>query len=68
MKGRLFSDGNNAGDVTIRVLNENGEMVGGTKTVSPGSSVRLDVIPFDSGTYRIQGKATVEGNYYFDID
>lgn len=62
------SDGNNAGDVTIRVLNEKGQQVGSTKTVSPGSSVRLDMIPANSGTYRIQGKASVEGNYAFNID
>lgn len=63
----VISDGNNAGDVTIRVLNQKGVQVGSTKTVSPGSSVRLDTIPSGSGTYRIQGKAKVEGNYYFDI-
>lgn len=62
------SDGNNAGDVTIRVLNEDGDPVGSTKTVSPGSSVRLDTIPSDSGIYRIQGKAKVTGNYKFNID
>lgn len=65
----VISDGNNAGVVTLRVLNEKGEQVGDTKDVSPGKSVRLDQIPHDSGTYRIQGKAKkVEGNYYFDID
>lgn len=63
----VISDGNNAGDVTIRVLNEKGVQVGSEKTVPPGGSIRLDSIPFDSGTYRIQGKAEVEGNYYFDI-
>ena len=64
----LFNDGNNAGKVTLRVLNQKGEQVGNTKVVAPGESVRLDQIPHDSGTYRIQGKATIEGNYYFDID
>ncbi len=63
----VISDGNNAGDVTIQVLNEQGVRVGSRKTVSPGESVRLDSIPYDSGTYRIQGKAEVEGTYYFDI-
>lgn len=64
----VISDGNNPGDVTLRVLNESGLQVGGLKVVEPGQSVRLDSIPHDSGTYRIQGKATVEGSYYFDID
>ena len=64
----VISDGNNASNVTLRVLNEKGEQVGDTKVVAPGKSVRSDQIPHDSGTYRIQGKATIEGNYYFDID
>ena len=64
----VISDGNNAGPVTIRVLNEKGLQVGSEKTVEPGDSIRLDTIPAGSGTYRIQGKALEEaGNYYFDI-
>lgn len=63
----VISDGNNAGVVTIRVLNEKGVQVGSEKDVAPGDSIRLDMIPAGSGTYRIQGKAEVEGNYYFDI-
>ena len=55
-------------DVTIRVINEKGAQVGETKTIAPGSSVRLDQIPAFSGTYTIQGKASVAGTYTFNID
>ena len=55
-------------DATIRVINEKGAQVGETKTIAPGSSVRLDQIPAFSGTYTIQGKASVAGTYTFNID
>ena len=46
----VTSDANNPGNVTIRVINEKGAQVGETKTIAPGSSVRLDQIPAFSGT------------------
>ena len=55
----VTSDANNPGNVTIRVINEKG---------AQGSSVRLDQIPAFSGTYTIQGKASVAGTYTFNID
>jgi hypothetical protein len=64
----VTSDANNPGNVTIRVINEKGAQVGETKTIAPGSSVRLDQIPAFSGTYTIQGKASVAGTYTFNID
>ena len=64
----VTSDANNPGNVTIRVINEKGAQVGETKTIPPGSSVRLDQIPAFSGTYTIQGKASVAGTYTFNID
>lgn len=65
----ITSDGNNAGDVYIKVLNGEGKQVGAIKTVSPGKSVRLDQIPAFSGQYTIQGKAvTADGTYTFSID
>lgn len=62
------SDGNNPGTVIIRVIDKDGQQVGEAKTVEPGFSIRLDKIPFNSGTYTIQGQAYVEGNYRFVID
>lgn len=64
----VTSDANNPGSVTIRVVDDAGGQIGETKTVSAGSSVRLDQIPALSGTYTIQGKATVAGTYTFTVD
>lgn len=65
----VTSNGNNTGAVYIRVLDEDGAIVGGIKKVYPGRSVRLDQIPALSGTYTIQGKAvSTPGTYTFNID
>lgn len=65
----VTSDGNNAGDVLLRVLNGEGKQVGNLKIVSPGESVTLDQIPALSGQYNIQGKAvSVDDTYTFSID
>lgn len=66
----ITSDSNNPGTVTVRVLNGDGNQVGGTKTMRPGESARLDQIPAFSGTYTIQGMVFtgVAGTYTFTVD
>lgn len=66
----ITSDANNPGTVTVRVLNGDGEQVGGTKTMRPGESARLDNIPAFSGTYTIQGYvfSGKAGTYTFTVD
>ena len=64
----ITSDANNPGTVTLRVIDDKGKQVGSTKTVSPGKDVVLDQIPALSGTYTIQGKASVAGTYTFNVD
>lgn len=66
----ITSDSKNPGTVTVRVLNDRGEQVGGTKTMQPGESARLDQIPAFSGTYTIQGKVILGygGTYTFTVD
>lgn len=64
----IWSDANNPGTVTIRVLNSKGEQVGSTKTLAAGKKVTLDQIPAFSGTYTIQGNPTVSGTYTFTVD
>jgi hypothetical protein len=64
----VTSDANNPGTVTLRVIDDKGKQVGSTKTVSPGKDVVLDQIPALSGTYTIQGKASVAGTYTFNVD
>lgn len=66
----ITSDPKNPGTVTVRVLNDKGEQVGGTKTMQPGESARLDQIPAFSGTYTIQGKVILGygGTYKFIVD
>ena len=66
----ITSDPKNPGTVTVRVLNGDGTQVGGTKTMRPGESARLDQIPAFSGTYTIQGKvySGQNGKYEFTVD
>lgn len=64
----VTSDANNPGTVTIRVIDGKGKQVGNTKTIAPGKDVVLDQIPALSGTYTIQGKASVAGTYTFNVD
>lgn len=64
----VTSDANNPGKVTLRVIDDKGKQIGSTKTVSPGDDVVLDQIPALSGTYTIQGKASVAGTYTFNVD
>lgn len=45
-----------------------GNQIGSTKSVLPGEDVVLDQIPAFSGTYTIQGKASVDGTYTFNVD
>ncbi|MGX7199873.1 hypothetical protein [Enterococcus nangangensis] len=67
----IISDASNKATVYIMVVNESGEQLGSIKTLSPGSSVTLGPIPWDSGTYTIKGKApssSNEGVYTFTVD
>lgn len=64
----VTNDEGNPGDVTFRIKNEKGEIVGTAKTAKPGKSVKMDKIPAFSGDYTLQGKATVDGEYTISID
>ncbi len=65
----ITSKSDNPGIVTVRVRNGDGNVVGGTKTMRPGESARLDRIPAFSGDYIIEGIAyDVEGDYEFTVD
>lgn len=59
----------NPGALTVRIINEKGAVVGEPKLVAPGTSVKLDTIPWNSGTYTLQARATSRiGTYYISID
>ena len=64
----VTSDANNPGKVTLRVVDDKGKQIGSTKSVLPGEDVVLDQIPAFSGTYTIQGKASVDGTYTFNVN
>ena len=65
---KITSDANNPGTVTVRVKDEDGNVVGSTKTLKAGESVRLDQIPMLSGVYTIQAIAsTTSGTYTFHV-
>lgn len=62
----VYSHPNNPGNVMLRVVNANGEVVGGYKIVYPGQTVTLDTI--DVGQYTIQGRPSITGTYTFTVD
>lgn len=66
---KVISHIDNPGPVSIRVIDEDGQPVGKSYTVAAGNDVTLDRIPAFTGTYTIQGKATMtSGNFTFTID
>ncbi|WP_274653271.1 hypothetical protein [Paenibacillus humicola] len=64
----VTNSANSPGTITVRILDSKGAQVGSTKTIAAGKSVRLDQIPWNSGTYTLQGKGSVSGTYYISID
>ncbi len=60
----------NSGTLSFRIVNYKGEIVGSAKSCAVGSSVKMDEIPFNSGTYTLQAKAATgkAGNYSIKID
>lgn len=64
---RVHSDAGNVGDVQIRVVDGNGQIIGNTQTLKPGTAILLDTIPASSGTYTIQGRAEISDTYIFFV-
>lgn len=60
----------NKGDIRVRVLNEKGVVIIKSTRVSVGNQKKLDKIPFNSGTYTIQGIADKgkAGKYQISVD
>lgn len=66
---KVTRDANNAGKIRVMIVNSKGAQVGKTKDVSPGKSVRMDQIPWNSGTYTLKAKAlSKSGTYRIGID
>ena len=64
----VTSSANNNGAVWIRVLDKHGNVVGGPTLISVGSTGTLGPIPYNSGTYTVQGKAySVSDDYYLTV-
>ncbi|MEE4565843.1 hypothetical protein [Paenibacillus polymyxa] len=64
----VTNSANSPGSVTFRVIDETGAQVGSTKTVAAGKSTELDSIPWNAGTYTLQGKGSKTGYYNISID
>ena len=65
----VTNDSGNLGTITVKIVNSSGEQIGGTKTISKGKSVKLDSIPWNSGTYTLKAKASSKnGTYRISID
>ncbi|TSB47837.1 hypothetical protein [Alkalicoccobacillus porphyridii] len=65
----VTSDASNGGKIRVMIVNSKGAQVGGTKDISPGKSVKLEKIPWNSGTYTLKAKAlNKSGTYRIGID
>lgn len=59
---------NNPGAITVRVVQSlTGDIISQEQTLDLGQSVRLDRIPWNSGSYTLQAKATVDGSYRINV-
>lgn len=64
----IISDRLNPGDVFVRVVNGDGQIVIGSTRVSPGDDVMIGPIPMSSGHYILEGIAvSVSDRYSFTI-
>ncbi len=64
----VTNHGNNNGAVWIRVLDGYGNVICGPTYIAAGTTGTLGPIPYNSGTYTIQGKAySVSDDYYLNI-
>jgi hypothetical protein len=65
----VTNDVSNAGSIKVKIVNASGKQVGATKTIGKGKSVKLDTIPWNSGTYTLKAMAvTKNGTYRIAID
>ncbi|EJQ42767.1 hypothetical protein IEQ_05146 [Bacillus cereus BAG6X1-2] len=59
----------NKGSIKVRVVDSSGKQIGGVKEIAKGKSVKLDSIPWNSGTYTLQAKAiSSNGSYSISIN
>lgn len=67
---KVTNSAGNAGKLSFRIVDKNGEPIGRVKVCIDGYSVTMDTIPFNSGTYTLQAKADSgkAGSYYITID
>lgn len=64
-KPEVTNQAGNSGTLSFRIVNSKGEIVGSAKSCAVGSSVKMDEIPYNSGTYTLQAKAgTGKADYY----
>lgn len=65
----ITNNAGNKGSIRVKVVNSNGAQVGAVKTIGKGKTVRLDSIPWNSGTYTIKAMAvSAAGTYAIKVD
>ncbi len=67
---KVTNSAGNAGKLSFRIVDKDGEPIGSVKVCIDGYSVTMDTVPFNSGTYTLQAKADSgkAGSYYITID
>lgn len=64
----ITNDISNNEAITIRFINESGEIVSSEKTINPGETVKLDKIDPFKGMLTIQGVSEKSSSYYFTLN
>lgn len=65
----VTNNAGNKGAIKVKIVNSNGAQVGSVKTIGKGKTVRLDSIPWNSGTYTLKAMAVSStGTYAIKID
>ncbi|MGG0645091.1 hypothetical protein ABE021_14300 [Sporosarcina gallistercoris] len=65
----VTNDSGNNGAILVKIVNSSGNQVGTTKEVGKGKTVKMDKIPWNSGSYTLKAKAvTKNGSYLITID
>lgn len=54
----------NGGAIKLQIIDRYGKRIGREKEIKKGKSVRMDTIPWNSGTYTLQAKSLEQSGYY----
>ncbi len=64
---KVTNGASNKYSITVRAINEKGEIVCPEQTILPGETVKLNRINAFEGKITFQGKSTEKGDYYISL-